>query len=88
MDRTFIPQTIDPGTIVEMDDGIIVKIGETLHTFNITGREIIELFDGVRSIGDIIEEMEARYPGNEEVAPAVESFFGELEGLNILDRTE
>jgi len=85
MNATFVPKPIDPAAIMEMEDGVIVTVGETLHTFNTTGREIIELFDGVRTCGDIIFEMQQRYPDDESVGSAVTAFFDELERLAILN---
>jgi hypothetical protein len=84
MNASLIPQPIDPAAIMEMDDGVIVTVGETLHTFNETGREIIELFDGVRTCGDIVAEMQQRYPDDESVSSAVAAFFDELERLSVL----
>jgi hypothetical protein len=84
MNATLIPRPIDTAAIMEMDDGVIVTVGETLHTFNETGREIIELFDGVRTCGDIVAEMQQRYPGDDAVTPAVTAFFDELERLSVL----
>lgn len=74
MDAAFTPQPVDPANKIEMDDGVIVTAGQILHTFNITGREIIELFDGVRTCGDIVAEMQSRYPDDDSVGPAVTAF--------------
>ena len=84
MDMTAVPRPIDPEALIEMADGIVIRAGETLHTLNVTGREIISLFDGSCSIADIIAEMEQRYPDDDAVKPAVESFLTDLDKLNLL----
>ena len=84
MDMTAVPRPIDTESLIEMADGIVIRVGETLHTLNVTGREIIELFDGERTVADIIAEMEQRYPDDDAVKPAVEEFFGNLVTLDIL----
>jgi len=84
METARVPLPLDPASLTVVNDGLIFSSGDNIHTFNITGREIVELFDGVRSCGDIIVEMQRRYPEDETVSVSVVDFFNTLDQLSIL----
>jgi pyrroloquinoline quinone biosynthesis protein D len=52
-----------------------------------TGREILERCDGQRSLQQIVEELQARYPGGENtrIAQEVSSFLETLHQKRIVD---
>ena len=84
METARVPLPLDSASLTVVNDGLIFSSGDNIHTFNVTGREIVELFDGVRSCGDIIAEMQRRYPDDETVDAAVGDFFNTLDQLSIL----
>lgn len=51
---------------------------------NETGAEILDLCDGARSVGEIIEALCARHGGNERIADEVRGFLQELADRNLL----
>jgi pyrroloquinoline quinone biosynthesis protein D len=52
-----------------------------------TGREILERCDGQRSLQQIVEELQARYPGGDvsRIQREVESFLESLQQKRIVD---
>jgi hypothetical protein len=68
----------------ELSDGFVARISGKLHTMNETAREVFEMFDGSRSVRDIINDLVERYPDNDDVNIIVEGFIKRLYGEGLL----
>ena len=63
--------------VYPLSDGLVVKIGGTLHTLNETAVEILELCDNNHTVSDIVDEMNGRYQGLD-VTEFVNNFIDQL----------
>ena len=77
MDKTAIPLPPEEFEIIDMSDGVVIKINGTLHTINSTAYEIFQLCDGKLTIQEITEEMCVRYP-EEKLVNVIEDFIDQL----------
>ncbi len=68
----------------ELSDGLVARISDKLHTMNETAREIFEMFDGSRSVREIISDLAERYPDNDDVNIIVEGFIKRLYEAGLL----
>ena len=68
---------------ITLDDGSVVKIHDTIHVLNHTASQIFELCAGRRSIGEIVREMESRYP-EDAVSVTVYEFIGILSDSGLV----
>jgi len=50
MDKTANPIPLEEYEIIDMSDGVVIKMKDILHTLNSTAYEIFELCDGQHSI--------------------------------------
>ena len=63
--------------VYQLSDGLVVKIGGTLHTLNETAVEILELCDDNHTVTEIVEEMNNRYKGLD-VSEFINDFIDQL----------
>ncbi len=68
---------------IGIDDGTVLKIQDKIHVLNRTAHQIFELVDGCRSVGEIVREMESRYPG-EDIEAAVWSFITQMSDSGLV----
>ncbi|MBC8555950.1 MAG: PqqD family peptide modification chaperone [Candidatus Brocadiales bacterium] len=82
---TILKHSPDINNSFELSDGLVARISDKLHTMNETAREILEMFDGSRSVCEIINDLVERYPDNDDVNIIVEGFIKRLyeEGLIV-----
>lgn len=83
MDNNTIPQPPEEFNIIDMSDGVVIKVNGMLHTINSTAYEIFQLCDGQRTIREITDEMCARY-SDEKIVPVIEDFIDQLYTSELL----
>ncbi len=84
MDKTAIPISPEEYNVIDMSDGVVIKINDTLHTLNSTAYEILELCDGQHSIQIIMDEMKTRYP-DEDIETITEDFIKQLADSGLIE---
>lgn len=84
MDKTAIPIPPEEYKIIDMSDGVVIKINDILHTLNSTAYEILELCDGQHSIQIIMDEMKTRYP-DEDIETMIEEFIKQLADSGLIE---
>ena len=84
MDKTAIPIPSEEYKIIDMSDGVVIKINDILHTLNSTAYEILELCDGHHSLQIIMDEMKTRYP-NEDIETIIEDFIKQLADSGLIE---
>ena len=67
----------------DISDGVVLQVNDKLHTLNETALNIFNMFDGVKTIGEVIDEMAARYP-DDDVSAITEGFIAMLHEASLL----
>lgn len=67
----------DISSRLETSDGLVIQQNDKIHTLNLTATEILDLFDGNRSIDTIVDEIDNRYHGHN-VRPVIKDFIEQL----------
>jgi hypothetical protein len=77
VDDALIPRPKETLEVTELDDGYIIQEGNNVHILNQTGKKILELCDGERTIRQIKEAMRDTY-GEEHNTGYVNDFIQNL----------
>ena len=68
----------------KLSDGIFVQQNNMIHTLNETALEIFDMFDGTRSIDDIVNGFGERYPEIDSIREISEDFIRQLIEAGLL----
>ena len=83
-DNTILQHSPGLGEQNVLPDGLVIQMDDKVHTMNMTAREIFELFDGSRRIGEIVSELTGRYPDSDDVSDHVRNFIAQLHENGLL----
>jgi len=75
--------TADTEEPFSFDDGAVISKAEVLYSLNTTAQEILSLFDGIKSVADVINEIVIRY-SEDDVGKDTEDFINYLFQTGIL----
>ncbi|MFC1508684.1 PqqD family protein [Candidatus Omnitrophota bacterium] len=64
-------------------DGTVIRKSEILYSLNTSALEIFNLFDGSRSVSDVIDEIESRY-SDDDVRKDTGDFISQLYDTGLL----
>ena len=81
--HTILRQSPEFENRMPLSDGEVIRQGKRFHTLNITATEILDLFDGSRSVGEVIDTMGSRYP-EQKRGQVIEAFILQLYDAGLL----
>lgn len=84
MDENQTPRLAAGLDIIELPDGMAVHYGDTIHTLNPTGAEILGMIDGTCTVRGIMRGLSERYP-DVEIESVVRPFFDELLARGLVE---
>ena len=75
--ESILKHPASPGERKYLSDGMVIQLNDYIHTLNETGADIYDLFDGSRSVKEVIDEVTRHYP-HKDVRKPVEDFIKQL----------
>ena len=72
LETTMIPRKLGQVEVNELEDGFIIQRDDTVHIVNESGKMILDLCDGEKSIADIISAMKEMFAAEQDAEYVVE----------------